>query len=461
MDEEGGMGVWAAAGMGVSLIGVMVVVTVVVVRRLRASHKAQPYKGYQVVTTQPLYKRKQQVVVPAQVGVHGRVPGDGRDADDTEELCGRGRALSAGMVNTKLAVFSPVSKSKSVECLQYSEEQRDGEPLSPVSKFRQHSLASTNSLDMLDDDHDHLSDSQRFFTLKRGVFLEFTLQWASSTSCLSVYVVRLNSLPPKYHKSSCTLTLTLTSPPNREGGAVVTITKTSPRLRNATLNPECNYLFSYPEVSVEQLRQSMLVFGLQVRRSKHLLNKQVGELRYALGEANLQPDTPRTVTKPIMLKKKESSPWASVSSGAGSEAVWGQVQVAVQYQVTGTWQARIKVVLLRAQSVLISKGGSEEYKMEVVVKRGEETLAVHHTKPTPGPSPVWNTPFIFDVAQDKVSEHWVEMKLVRLGRLKKTIILGHSFLGLDTTPSGSQHWQDIINAMDQEVTRWHPIILHN
>nr|XP_053630411.1 uncharacterized protein LOC128687090 [Cherax quadricarinatus] len=254
------------------------------------------------------------------------------------------------MVNTKLAVFSPVSKSKSVECLQYSEEQRDGEPLSPVSKFRQHSLASTNSLDMLDDDHDHLSDSQRFFTLKRGVFLEFTLQWASSTSCLSVYVVRLNSLPPKYHKSSCTLTLTLTSPPNREGGAVVTITKTSPRLRNATLNPECNYLFSYPEVSVEQLRQSMLVFGLQVRRSKHLLNKQVGELRYALGEANLQPDTPRTVTKPIMLKKKESSPWASVSSGAGSEAVWGQVQVAVQYQVTGTWQARIKVVLLRAQS---------------------------------------------------------------------------------------------------------------
>ncbi|XP_045610507.1 uncharacterized protein [Procambarus clarkii] len=371
---------------------------------------------------------------------------------------GRARLASLAQASSpdgKLAVWNPVSRAKSAECL------TEKETIELPTGMRQQPspLSSTNSLDTLTGDQDTITDSRRYFTLKRGPFVEFTVQWASSTSCLSVYVVRLTSLPPKYHKSSCTLTLSLTSP-HKEGGGNKIITKTSPRLRNANLNPECNYLFSYQDISLEQLRESMLVLGLLVRRSKHLLNKQVGELHYALGEAHLHPDTPRTVTEPITLKKKESSPWSSVSGGGG-EGVWGQVQVMAQYQVTGTLQGRIKVVIIRAQSVLIGKGGGGEYKMQMVVKKGEETLAVHDTKPTSGPSPVWNTPFIFDVAQDKLSEHWIEMKLVRLGIMKKTIILGHTFLGLETTPTGSQHWQDIIDSMDQEITAWHPIILHN
>ncbi|XP_042231554.1 synaptotagmin-7-like isoform X2 [Homarus americanus] len=449
--------VWKGTVVGVSVAVLMVAAVVVVIRRLRAkADKTQLSNQYQVVSKgPPLFESQQPVLVRAQVG--SQPCGLGVESAGSGGGCAVLDAEQETHQNGKLAVFNPMWRAKSADCLLNQQGEGKSDTLS-LTRTRNSRSASINSLDTLPGDVETLPDTRRSFTLKRGPFVEFTVQWASSTSSISVYVVRITSLPPKYRKCSCTLTVTLT----RENH--VGITRVSPRLRNSTLNPECNYVFSFP-VSLEHLRQSVLLFGLQIRRSKHLLNKQVADLRYSLSEAQLEPDTPRTATEPFVLKKKETtSPWASVaggSEGGGGEGAWGQVQVVTQYKVTGTMQARIKVVVVRAHSVLISKGGGGDYRMEMVVKRGEETLVVHQTKAVPGPNPVWNTPFIFDVAQDKVKEHWIEMKLMRFGMMKKTNILGHMFLGLDTTPTGSQQWQDIIDSMDKEVTTWHPIILHD
>ncbi|KAG7176554.1 putative Synaptotagmin-9-like 2 [Homarus americanus] len=380
--------VWKGTVVGVSVAVLMVAAVVVVIRRLRAkADKTQLSNQYQVVSKgPPLFESQQPVLVRAQVG--SQPCGLGVESAGSGGGCAVLDAEQETHQNGKLA-----GEGKS-------------DTLS-LTRTRNSRSASINSLDTLPGDVETLPDTRRSFTLKRGPFVEFTVQWASSTSSISVYVVRITSLPPKYRKCSCTLTVTLT----RENHVGIT----------------------------------------RIRRSKHLLNKQVADLRYSLSEAQLEPDTPRTATEPFVLKKKETtSPWASVaggSEGGGGEGAWGQVQVVTQYKVTGTMQARIKVVVVRAHSVLISKGGGGDYRMEMVVKRGEETLVVHQTKAVPGPNPV--------------KEHWIEMKLMRFGMMKKTNILGHMFLGLDTTPTGSQQWQDIIDSMDKEVTTWHPIILHD
>lgn len=425
MPEATSSTTWAVVGASLSVAVLIAVVAVWAMQRFRHRLRAgKQMEGLRLVISKSPYDPGQQVLVPTQVGWR-------RDS------------VADGM----LAVLESARRSKSAECLPLEVESasRRVEELKASKKF-----SSTTSLNIdIYDEEATQENSQADFNVKRNPYVEFTLLWVSSNSTFTVYVLRLTNLPPKYVGCSCSVIVRLVRPK-------VTVSKTSIRLQNVGLNPEYSQVFTFPDVSLQDLQLSDLKFEVIARRSGHLLNKPVAELLVPVSKVNLVADKPVTALEPLCLRKKDSA--YSTNGRRPSDANWGEIQVLAQYKETGSSQGRVKIVVLKAQSTVVGAKNSGEYHVEVIMRRGEETLVVNTTKAALGLKPVWNAPFIFDVSQEKINEHWIELNLIRLGWTKRKVTLGQAFLGLGTTPRGSQHWQSIAECPGREVTLWHPVV---
>ncbi|XP_068233998.1 synaptotagmin-2-like [Palaemon carinicauda] len=354
-----------------------------------------------------------------------------------------------------LAVFTAEKRSKSAECLPQIQE-------SPYTARRSDSLASSKHLSVSSQSLTSLSSETSYsmtsdgnrrnsYTLRGSPYIEFNLLWATSNSSLSVYVVRITSLPPSYHNATCSYKVTLHKPDN------TSVSKSSNKVKKVNLNPDCLQVFSF-QVPLKEVRKSKLEVEVYAKKSKQFLSKVIGHLQYDV-PPDLIADYPVTRSQPLTIYRKgnpiaPSSPRDSIVSLPGR--IWGQVQILAQYQITGGWSGRIKIVVIKAHNSLVVKRGGA-YKMELIVKKDEETEAVRETKLAPGPNPYWNTPFIFDVSQSKVQDYRIEMAFVRTNRLKKSSCIGHLILGLNTTPSGTRHWEDLVSSPNKEFTVWHPI----
>ncbi|XP_066939496.1 synaptotagmin-7-like [Macrobrachium rosenbergii] len=351
-----------------------------------------------------------------------------------------------------LAVFTAEKRSKSAEFLPMETSQSQRRSSSLASS--RHLSVSSQSLTSLSSETFSVTSEdirRNSFTLRGSPYVEFNLLWATSSSSLSVYVVRITSLPPTYHNATCSYKVTLHKPDN------TSVSKSSNKVKKVNLNPDCPQVFSF-QVPLKEVRNSKLEVEVYARKSKQFLSKAIGNLEYDI-PSDLIADYPVTKSQPLTIYKKgnpvpASSPRDSTVSLPGS--IWGQVQILAQYQIRGGWHGRIKMVVIKAHNSLVGKRGGA-YKMELIVKKDEETEAVQETKLAPGPNPFWNMPFIFDVSQSKVQDYRVEMTLVRTSRMKKSTIIGHVALGLNTTPSGTRHWEDLVASPNKEFTVWHPI----
>ncbi|XP_037788126.1 synaptotagmin-10-like [Penaeus monodon] len=425
MPEVSSNTMWAVVGASVSVVVFIAVVAVWAMQRFRHKLRAgRQLEGVRLVMNKSPYDPNQQVLVPTQVGCR-------RDS------------VADGM----LAVLESARRSKSAECLPLEVESASSrvEELKSSKKF-----LSTTSLNIdIYNEESTQEDSQTDFSVKRSPYVEFTLLWTSCNSTFTVYVLRLTNLPPKYVGCSCSVIVKLVRPK-------ITVSKTSIRLQNVDLNPEYSQVFTFADVSLQDLKLSDLKFEVIARRSGHLLNKSVGDLLVPVSKVNLEADKPATALEPLCLRKKDAAP--DRNGRRASDANWGEIQVLAQYKETGSSQGRVKIVVLKAQSTLVNAKNSGEYHVEVIMRKGEEIQDVNTTKAALGLKPVWNAPFIFDVSQDKINEHWIELNLIRLGWTKRKATVGQAFLGLGTTPRGSQHWQSIAECPGREVTLWHPVV---
>ncbi|CAL4128339.1 unnamed protein product, partial [Meganyctiphanes norvegica] len=302
---------------GVAAALLLVALLFVAVRRIRrkpATHV--DHSGYQLINTKDLYVPEQNVSLPTQVGFERdeenglfqgthkhlnsqlyvpeqKVPLPSEAGPEPDEK----RGLLQGPY--KHLTYGELTRANSEANL--TNVGRAVSPLPALQRKRQ-LYSSTTSLDSLDD---ALDDTvfQDTTALKHQTCIEFNLVWASLDSSLSVYVTRLTNLPPKLCKQvTATITLTLQTD-TRE------MTQTANK-EHKGLNPEINHVFTFLDVSFEEVKGSQLLLQLTVRRRGQLRRKSLGELSYNLRHAQLLPNKPVTAIQPVTPRGPSSpSPW--------------------------------------------------------------------------------------------------------------------------------------------------------
>ncbi|KAK7075259.1 hypothetical protein SK128_001723 [Halocaridina rubra] len=288
-------------------------------------------------------------------------------------------------------------------------------------------------------------------TLQNSPNVAFDLLWSAENTSLLVHVARVTNLPSTFQNATVSYTVTIDKPGNES------TTRTSNKFRKAAANTDCSQMFTFP-VLLEEAQHSKVIIEFQARKSKHLLYCTLGELHYQV-PPNLSPNKQISTCKPLVTKKQgderiKEPRKESISGPIGS--LWGELQILAQYQVTGHAKGRVKVMVIKGQSALVSKD-SGSYRVEMIVKKERETQMTYNTKTRHGPKPIWKTPMIFDAAQEEMKNYEVDLSLVRVSRRKKSTTIGLTSLGLDASTAGKQQWHAIMTEPNKEVAMWHPI----
>lgn len=274
--------------------------------------------------------------------------------------------------------------------------------------------------------------------------MTFCLEYHQENSVLNVDIQDVFDLPPRVQSSEVYITAHL-FPVTNDGINTKTI--------RADEIAHFNEIVQFRNVGFKCLEHSTLRLSLFSKKKTKSKASFVGEAFVQCSEINLASTFPTKME--VILQKKRLKKHSTADKHLNRNL--GEVFVLLQYNSMAN---RMKVFIRRAEHLPKSDRllGQPVHYIILNIYKEDELIMTKETKTQSGYTPVWNQPFLFDIPNSTVSEHSLELVVMRGRRHTKDGVIGRVVIGKQGSKSGSDHWQEMIRPSSREVAKWHNIL---
>ncbi|RXM33289.1 Synaptotagmin-13 [Acipenser ruthenus] len=72
-------------------------------------------------------------------------------------------------------------------------------------------------------------------------------------------------------------------------------------------------------------------------------------------------------------------------------------------------------------------------------------------------NPVWNEMMMFEVPHELLSQSSLDLEVLNQACVGDVQSLGRCAVGMQSTGTGLQHWQQMLNNPRKQLAMWHPL----
>ncbi|XP_077174133.1 synaptotagmin-4-like isoform X2 [Paroedura picta] len=284
--------------------------------------------------------------------------------------------------------------------------------------------------------------------------LHFTLFYSEPETTLIVTVIGVSHLPKGFRSSRDSYVKVYLLPKFAEPKRTA--------LQKKSLNPEFHEEFHFGHYSLEDSQRLTLRFAVYAKGFHNLKDSFIGEVMFPCTQAALEHGvssyTQELSTTKTKLKKSLSSQDVSCSPSLPRPKSAGQLFLLLQYQALAS---RIKVLVRKAENLgrLTRIPGTPDHYVTIRLHHNGKVIDVKETKSIAGCSPVWNTPFLFNVPSGDILEQALSLEFtVMQARLyTRSCAVGRVLIGPDAPEMGQIHWREMCSRGSVESARWHVV----
>ncbi|XP_062998427.1 synaptotagmin-11-like [Elgaria multicarinata webbii] len=283
----------------------------------------------------------------------------------------------------------------------------------------------------------------------------FTVFYAQPTATLAVTVVGVSHLPKGLRAGRDSYVKVYLLPKFGEPQRTT--------LHRKSLNPEFQEQFHFSRCSPEELPGLTLRFTVHAKEFHSLKHSFLGEVIFPCAEVAWSRGVSSAYARELSATKtklKKCFSAQDVESAVRLSQPWsmGQLFLLLQYQALAN---RIKVLVRKADNLgrLSRIPGTPDHYVMIHLYHDGKVIDTKETKPMPGYSPVWNTPFLLSVpAGGDIQKQPLSLEFtVMQARFTRTCAVGRVLIGPDAPAMGQVHWREMCSRGNVESARWHSI----
>ncbi|KAK6472519.1 synaptotagmin-13 [Huso huso] len=261
--------------------------------------------------------------------------------------------------------------------------------------------------------------------------LHFSLRYNTQTLELHVTVIEAENVSAR-QGHDCYITGHLTTKSGRSE-ALTSIRRVTPHLLW-----EETLVFPLPEGYGIEGEIALSLFNCD-KFSRHT---NTGVMRFKLADVSMLSDADCWVD----LQPPKQDPAISV----------GEILLSISYLPAAN---RLGVVVMKARSLqsdklkdVIDLSVKLALKHQSMKLKKKQTRRVKHKM-----NPVWNEMMMFEVPHELLSQSSLDLEVLNQACVGDVQSLGRCAIGMQSTGTGLQHWQQMLNNPRKQLAMWHPL----
>ncbi|XP_013378719.1 synaptotagmin-4 isoform X2 [Lingula anatina] len=276
--------------------------------------------------------------------------------------------------------------------------------------------------------------------------LTFSIAYHSSAKSLELVVNEMIGIPSKFGFDCSSFVQINLLPKTKQ--------KFYTESQKGTRNPPFNETFHFADITSDDLERCSLRLRVYIKEPGRSRETFLGEVFFLLSQftwtENLQSFTQK-------LNKGRRKKVSTASRYMKREL--GELFILLQYQAQAN---RLKVFVRRAQNLPGADRRSllsPEYYVSVKLSYHSKVIEIKGTHSRHGQNPVWNEPFLFNVAEGLQPENLtLDFSVMRVHTYSKNAVVGHVRVGMNASKAGIAHWQEALMPKGLDTAKWHKIV---